>query len=114
MQSGRRRADGRGRAGDQADISAPYRVAFQLLRWTADHFAEIDGGQLYKTGRGITALTPRQACNLALACITAPLDEEQTAQFMEELYAAQGADSTAKQQLREHMKSLGVDWDGEV
>ena len=42
------------------------------------------------------------------------MDEEQKTQFMEELYASQGADSTAKDQLREHMKSLGVDWDGEV
>jgi len=36
-------------------------------------------------------------------------------EFMEELYAAGGgAESTAKDQLREHMKSLGVEWDGEV
>jgi hypothetical protein len=33
---------------------------------------------------------------------------------MDELYADQGAESTAKDQLREHMASLGVEWDGEV
>lgn len=33
---------------------------------------------------------------------------------MEELYGDQTADATAKEQLREHMKTLGVDWDGEI
>jgi hypothetical protein len=41
-----------------------------------------------------------------------PEDREQ---FMEELYAKGGdAESTAKDQLREHLKALGVNWDGEV
>jgi len=42
------------------------------------------------------------------------MEEDQREDFMDDLYAKQSSDDTAKQQLREHMKSLGVEWDGEV
>ena len=43
------------------------------------------------------------------------MDAEQREEFMAELYAGGGgAESTAKEQLREHMQKLGVEWDGEV
>jgi hypothetical protein len=42
------------------------------------------------------------------------MDKDQREEFMEELYARQGADQAAKQMLREHMQAAGVEWDGEV
>ncbi len=43
------------------------------------------------------------------------MDEEQRAEFMAELYAKGGdAEVTAKDQLREHLKAQGIEWDGEV
>ena len=39
---------------------------------------------------------------------------DQREEFMKELYEAQGASGMAREQLREHMASLGVEWDGEV
>ena len=109
----RGRAARRGGAGGETDRGAPYRVAFQLLGWAADHFAEIDGGQIRSTGRGAEQLTPRQACNLALTCLTDGMDPEQRDEFMKELYE-QDARSDAKDQLREHLKAQGIEWDGEV
>ena len=43
------------------------------------------------------------------------MDAEQYEEFMDELYNAAGnAESTAKEQLREHLASQGIEWDGEV
>lgn len=40
---------------------------------------------------------------------------EDREQFMEELYAKGGdVESSAKDQLREHLKAQGIEWDGEV
>jgi len=33
---------------------------------------------------------------------------------MDELYAKQSADDSAKRMLREYMEAAGVEWDGEV
>lgn len=33
---------------------------------------------------------------------------------MEELYARDSAENTAKQQLREHMEAAGIQWDEEI
>jgi len=46
--------------------------------------------------------------------LTDGLEEEQREEFMDELYAKQSADDTARQMLREHMKAAGIEWDGEV
>ena len=40
---------------------------------------------------------------------------EDREQFMEDLYAAGGgAESPARDQLREHLKAQGIEWDGEI
>jgi len=33
---------------------------------------------------------------------------------MAELYAERGSESTAKEQLREHLAAQGIQWDGEI
>lgn len=43
------------------------------------------------------------------------MDAEQLEEFMDELYNAKGnAEATAKDQLREHLASQGIQWDGEI
>lgn len=49
-----------------------------------------------------------------MAYITSGMGAEDRKDFMEELYAEQGAEDTAKDMLRERMKSLGIEWDGEL
>jgi hypothetical protein len=43
------------------------------------------------------------------------MDEDQRSEFMDELYNAKGnAEATAKDQLRAHLASQGVEWDGDI
>lgn len=40
-------------------------------------------------------------------------DEQQREDFMDELYAKESADESAKEMLRKHMKDAGIEWDEE-
>lgn len=42
------------------------------------------------------------------------MDEEQRELFMEELYEKKDAGDDAKEMLRKHLESQGVEWDGEI
>jgi hypothetical protein len=63
----------------------PYGQAARFLGWAARNYGELDGDLLRRTGAGLGRLTIRQVCNVAFATITSRLDEEQRAEFLEEL-----------------------------
>ena len=64
----------------------PWRAGLRLLGYAAANLAELDGTLLATTGRGMGDLTPRQLCNLVLAQLLKGRDEEQRAEFLEDLY----------------------------
>ena len=39
------------------------------------------------------------------------MDEEQLEEFMEDLYAKESSEDTAKQMLRKHFEAHGIEWD---
>ena len=42
------------------------------------------------------------------------MEDEQLEDFMEELYEKQSSGDAAKEMLRQHLESQGVEWDGEI
>lgn len=42
------------------------------------------------------------------------MEEQQREDFMDELYAKESSGDVARQMLKEHLESQGVEWDGEI
>lgn len=59
--------------------------ARRLLATIAVKLDEFDGNALMRSGRGLSGLSPREACNLALAISLDGRDEEDRAMFLEDL-----------------------------
>lgn len=59
--------------------------ARRLLATIAVNLEEFDGGSLQRTGRGLAGLSPREACNLAMAICLDGRGEEDRATFLEDL-----------------------------
>lgn len=60
-------------------------AAQRLLAYIAQHLEEIDGQLIRAGGRGVTSLSAREACNLALAICLDGRDEEDRAIFLDDL-----------------------------
>ena len=76
--------------------------ALRLLGYLASSLEEIDGQLLRSTGRGLTSLTAREACNLALAICLDGRDEEARQEFFADLNYEGSPEAEALAALREY------------
>lgn len=83
----------------------PWRAGMRLLGYAAGHLAELDGTLLAETGRGLADLTPRQLCNLVFARLIAGKDEEQRAEFIEDLYLDFDPEAEAREKVLQMIAS---------
>jgi hypothetical protein len=74
--------------------------AMRLIGFISGNLEEIDGQLIRAGGRGITSLSPREACNVALAVCLEGRDEDDREAFLEDLNYEGDATSDALAQLR--------------
>jgi hypothetical protein len=73
-----------------------YWPAARLLAWLAAQLAERDGALLLRTGRPLSEMTPRQACNTAYAVVLDSMrSEEDRDQFIDDLFFEGDPDAAA-------------------
>lgn len=77
--------------------------ARRLLAFIAANIGEFDGGCLQRTGRGLAGLSPREACNLAMAICLDGRGEEDRATFLEDLEYEGNPEAEAMAQVRQMM-----------
>jgi hypothetical protein len=80
--------------------------AMRLLGYLAGSLEEIDGGLLRTSARGLTSLTAREACNLALAICLEGRDEEARQEFFVDLSYEGSPEADALAALREYKASM--------
>lgn len=83
----------------------PWQAALRLLGYAVMNLGELEGHQLAQSGHGLGDLTPRQLCNLCLTLLIEGRDEEQRAEFLEDLYLDFDPDSEARRQVLEMIAS---------
>jgi hypothetical protein len=76
--------------------------AMRLLGYLAGSLEEIDGNLLRTSARGLTSLTAREACNLALAVCLEGRDEESRQEFFIDLSYEGSPEAEALAALREY------------
>ncbi len=79
-----------------------YWPALRLLGVLASSLEEIDGTLLRMTGRGLSTLTAREACNLALATCLEGRDEEAREEFFIDLNYEGSPEAEALAALKEY------------
>jgi hypothetical protein len=83
----------------EVHTARPWRAGLRLLGYAAVNMAELDGTLLATTGRGMADLTPRQLCNLVLAQLLKGRDDEQRAEFLEDLYLDYDPEAEARMKV---------------
>lgn len=78
----------------------PWRAGLRLLGDAVQSLAELDGNLLRTTGRGVESLTPRQLCNIVYSLRLDGLDEEQRAEFIDDLYLDFDPDAEALKKVQ--------------
>lgn len=86
--------------------------AMRLLGYVAANLEELDGQLILRGGQGIAHLTPREACNLALAMSLEGREEEDRQIFLEDLNFQGSPEAEALEQLRAYQAAQREAADG--